>query len=171
MGDAEAGIVGESALSMPDAEVAGIEDGTGEGGPDENGLLLDGSKRPSEILRILGVEEERGTGSCWYAACVGAVACGVWVCLLGACQARGLGVCSRVLEEEEVPAALFSKAASAARKLMGAVPSSSVPLAMFWAGELRLKLREDGQCRLRHMVCGSIWRKARVGGSKVERGW
>lgn len=48
--------VGEGALSMPDAEVVGARIG-------EEAVLTEGGMRPSELLRMRGVEEERGTGS------------------------------------------------------------------------------------------------------------
>lgn len=72
-GEADAGNVGEGALSMPDADVTGIaaaELNLGDA-PPESGLLLllaaavAGESRvdESEILRMRGVDDERGTGS------------------------------------------------------------------------------------------------------------
>lgn len=64
IGDAAVGMVGEGALSMPEAEVVGIDDGANVGEAEyEKGLWLDGGRRPSEFLRMRGVDEERGTGS------------------------------------------------------------------------------------------------------------
>ena len=51
--------MGDGAESIPDAEVVGIDEGETEKGL----LLVDGGSRDPEILRMRGVEEERGTGS------------------------------------------------------------------------------------------------------------
>lgn len=49
---------------MPDAEVGGTADEAAEASElEEKGLLLDGGMRPSELVRMRGVEAERGTGS------------------------------------------------------------------------------------------------------------
>lgn len=137
-GDTEVGKVGDGALSIPDAEVVGIDEGVYV--DEEKGLLVDGGIRPSEFLRIRGVDEERGTGSEPDDERAGV--CGG--CLLAGCSGRGLGECKvRGCAEEEL---FCSKVASAARKLMGSEPSSVLfAMVVVMPFVLVLRRNEEGQ--------------------------